>query len=68
MSTKDISRLAVLAAVVIFGIVFLVKLVSGAVSLVSGLANTILGILVVVALVLIVLWMFSYAKKISKKK
>ncbi len=68
MSTKDISRLAVLAAVVIFGIVFLVKLVSGAVSLVSGLANTILGILVIVALVLIVLWMFSYAKKMSKKK
>ena len=31
--------------------------------IVGGALNTVLGIVVVVALVLIVLWMFSYAKK-----
>ena len=68
MSTKDISRLVVLAAVVITGIVLIVKLITGAFSLVSGLANAVLGILVVIALVLIVLWMFRYAKKMNRKK
>ena len=68
MTTKDISRLVVLAAIVISGIVLIIKLISGAVSLVSGLANVVLGIFVVIALVLIVLWMFSYAKKMGKKK
>ena len=67
MSTKDISRLVVLAAVVITGISLLFKLITGAFSLVSNLANEILGIVVVVALVVIVILMFSYAIKMKKK-
>ena len=67
MSTKDISRLVVLTAVVITGIVLLVKLVSGAFSLLSGLANAALGIVVVIALVLIVIWMFRYAANMRRK-
>lgn len=40
--------------------VLVVRLVS---RIVGGALNTVLGIVVIVALVLIVLWMFSYAKK-----
>ena len=66
MSTKDISRLVVWLAVVISGIVLVTKLVSGAVHLVGGVFDLILGVIVVVALVCIVIWMFSYAKKMRK--
>ncbi|MBR1455524.1 MAG: hypothetical protein IJ594_00010 [Oscillospiraceae bacterium] len=68
MTTKDVSRLVVLAVVVIICVSILFRLITGAISLVSGLANAVLGIVVVVALVLIVLWMFHYAKSIGKKK
>ena len=68
MTTKDISRLVVLAVVVITCISILFKLITGAISLVSNLANVVLGVVVVAALVLIVLWMFSYARKMGKKK
>ena len=55
--------LGIFALAVIGLLVLLVKIVSGAVALVGGLFNVILGVVVVVAMVLIVLWMFSYAKK-----
>ena len=68
MTTKDISRLVVIIAVIVSGLVLLFKLITGAFSLVSSLANVLLGLFVVVALVVIVVWMFAYAKKMSKKK
>ncbi len=46
-------------ALVIGAIVLVVKLVHGAL-------NTILGILVIIALVVIVIWMFSYARRARK--
>ena len=46
-------------ALIIGAIVLVVKLVRGAL-------NTILGILVIIALVVIVIWMFSYAKRARK--
>ena len=55
--------LGIFALAVIGLLVLLVKIVSGAVALVGGLFNVILGVVVVVAMVLIVLRMFSYAKK-----
>ncbi len=55
---------AVLAAIVAIGlVVLLVKVVSGAFTLLSGAVNAVLGIVIVLALVLIVLWMFSYARR-----
>ncbi|MBQ6465682.1 MAG: hypothetical protein IJJ43_05390 [Oscillospiraceae bacterium] len=66
MTTKDISRIVVVLAVVIFIGMLAVKLISGAVTLVSGLFNTILGILLILGLIALVIWMFAYAKK--KKK
>ena len=42
----------------------LVVLVAG---IVGSLFNLILGIVVVIALVVIVIWMFAYAKKMRKK-
>lgn len=45
------------------GIVLVCKLLSGAVGLVASFFNLILGLGVVLAVVLIVIWMFSYAKR-----
>ena len=47
-------------ALIIGAIVLVVKLVHGAL-------NTILGILVIIALVVIVIWMFSYASRARRK-
>ena len=66
MSTKQISRLVVLAAVVISLVVLLVRLIQGTAGIVGSLFNTVLGIVVVLALVIIVIWMFAYAKKKRK--
>ncbi|MER2150114.1 MAG: hypothetical protein ABS901_00810 [Candidatus Limivicinus sp.] len=66
MSTKQISRLVVLAAVIISLVVLLVKLIQGTAGIVGSAFNTVLGIVVVIALVIIVIWMFAYAKKNRK--
>ena len=66
MTTKDISRIVVVLAVVIFIGMLAVKLISGAVTLVSGLFNTVLGVLLILGLIALVIWMFAYAGK--KKK
>ena len=58
MSTKQISRVVVLVAVVISLVTLLVKLIQGTAGLVGSLFNLILGI---------VIWMFAYAKKMLKK-
>ena len=55
---------AVLSAVVLIAvIVLLVKLVGGAVTVVNAGFNTALGVVLVIALVMIVVWMFLYARK-----
>lgn len=55
---------AIITGVLLLAIVVIIaKLIGGAVSLVSGLLNAILGIVVIAALIAIVFWMFSYAKK-----
>jgi ABC-type multidrug transport system permease subunit len=57
----------VLAAVAVLGLlVLLFRLLTGVFALASGLLNTLLGLAVTVALVAIVAWMFSYAKKRKK--
>lgn len=50
-------------AVVIGIIVLIAKLIGGAASIVTGAFNTVLGIFVIICLIVIVIWMFSYAKK-----
>ncbi len=53
---------AVLAAVVAVAlIVLMIRLIGGAFSLLSGAVNAVLGVAVVLALVIIVVWMFRYA-------
>lgn len=52
-----------LVAVLVLSAVLVMKLLSGAVTIVTGAFNAVLGIGVLLALVLIVLWMFYYAKK-----
>ena len=56
-----------LAAVAVLGLlVLLFRLLTGVFALASGLLNTLLGLAVTVALIAIVAWMFSYAKKRKK--
>lgn len=52
---------AALVLIFIFGTKFFFALFTGAI-------NAVLGILVVIALILIVVWMFAYANKMSRKK
>lgn len=50
----------------VFAAVIIIRLISGAFSLAAGALNTVLGIAVILALLAIVFWMFSYAKKHRK--
>ena len=54
---------------ILFGLVVLALIVGAivlVVKLVRGALNTILGVMVVIALVVIVIWMLSYAKHARK--
>ena len=67
MNLKQIITYLIFTAVAIGLLVLAVSIIRGAVSLAGGLLNTILAIIVILALVAIVAWMLSYAKKSSKK-
>jgi hypothetical protein len=67
MNLKKIITYLILAAVAIGLLVLAVNIIRGAVSLAGGLLNTILAIIIILALLAIVAWMLSYAKKSSKK-
>ena len=63
---KNITKILIAvaaAALLILAATILVKLIKGAFALAGGVLNTILGIVIIVALVAIVIWMLSYAKK-----
>ena len=66
MNTKKVGGLILAALLLIGGVYLAVKLISGAFALVHGALNTILGIVLILALLAIVAWMFSYAKKHRK--
>ena len=63
---KWIAGLAALI-VLVFALVLAVKLVSGAFSVVHGALDTVLGIVLILALLILVAWMFLYAAKKRKK-
>ena len=63
MNSKKLVYAILTAAVAIALVVLLVKIVSGAFGLLSGAVNAVLGIVVVAALVMNDLWMFSYARR-----
>ncbi len=67
MNKKAVPFLILVALAAVLLVVVLVKLLSGAVTIVSGAFNTVLGIVVILALVFIVAWMFSYARRSGKK-
>ncbi len=66
MNLKKIGGLILAALLLIGGVVLAIRLISGAFALVHGALNTILGIVVILGLLAIVAWMFSYAKKHRK--
>ncbi len=59
---KNVGKIlfAVIALALIIGAITLV------IKLVSGALNAVLGIVVLIALVVIVIWMFSYARRMRK--
>ena len=63
MNNKKIVYAALAALVAIALIVLLIKIVSGAFTLLNGTFNTIIGLIVIIALVVIVIWMFRYANR-----
>ena len=63
MNNKKIVYAALAALIAIALIVLLIKIVSGAFTLLNGTFNTIIGLIVIIALVVIVIWMFRYASK-----
>ena len=66
MDSKKITRLVigiVALSLIIAAIVFVVQLVG---RLIGGAFNIILGIIVIIALILIVAWMFWYAGRHNK--
>ncbi len=54
---------ALCAVAIIALTAIIIKLLSSAVVFISGAFNTILALLVIAALIIIVFWMFSYAKR-----
>lgn len=60
---KKIIPAILLLAVLLFAVILVFKLLSGAVTVVTGAFNAVLGLGVLLVLVIIVLWMFSYARK-----
>ena len=67
MNIGKIVGVVLLSAVVLGLIALAIKLISGFFGLLGGLINLVLGVAVVLALVLIVAWMFRYAAKNGKK-
>ena len=67
MKTGKIIGIILIAAVAIALIGLALKVVSGLFSLMGGLINAVLGLAVIIALVVIVVWMFRYAAKNNKK-
>ena len=59
---KLVSAVIALALIIVLAVI-LIKHLTGAVSLVSGAFNTVLGIVLVLAMVVIAVWMLSYAKR-----
>ena len=51
----------VIAAIAVVAIIL--KLIAGAASIITGALNTVIALAVIIALIVIVVWMFSYAKR-----
>ena len=49
------------AAIAVIAIVL--KLIAGAATIITGALNTVIALAVIIALIVIVVWMFSYAKR-----
>ena len=67
MNTGKLIIMIVAAAVVVGLIGLGIKLIAGLFGLLGSFFNLLLGIAVVLALVIIVVWMFRYAAKNGKK-
>ncbi len=63
MNAGMIAGIVFLAGLIIGGLILVIKLISGAVGIIGGFFNLILGLVVIIALIVIVIWMFSYAKR-----
>ena len=60
---KKTALYIVAAIILIGGVSLLIKLISGAIAVISGLLNAVISVVLILAMLAIVAWMFSYAKK-----
>ena len=60
---KETLRTILIIAVILFAAVLLLRIIGGVVGLLGSALNALLGVAVVIGLVIIVIWMFAYAKK-----
>lgn len=51
----------VIAAIAVVAIIL--KLIAGAATIITGALNTVIALAVIIALIVIVVWMFSYARR-----
>ena len=51
----------IIAAIAVVAIIL--KLIAGAASIITGALNTVIALFVIIALIVIVVWMFSYARR-----
>ena len=63
MKLGKILPVVLLGLLAILAFVLVAKLIAGAASIITGAFNAILGLVVIIALVIIVVWMFRYARK-----
>ena len=63
MKLGKILPVVLVGLLAIVGVVLVANLIAGAASIITGAFNAILGLVVIIALVIIVVWMFGYAKK-----
>ena len=66
MNLKKIGGLLLALALLVGGVILAVRLISGALALAHGVLDTILGVILILALLAIVAWMFSYARRHRK--
>lgn len=62
-SLGKIIGIIILAGLLIGAFILVFKLIAGAAGIIGGFFNMILGLVVIIALIVIVIWMFSYAKR-----
>ena len=53
----------ILIAAAVLGVILVIRVIAGAYTLMNSALNTVIGVAVIIGVVVIVIWMFRYARK-----